>query len=415
MKTVLVADDNLTIQRMAIEILSRDGIEVVTVANGMAAIKKLAAVNPSVVLADADMPGKDGYEVCDFLKKNAEFAHVGALLVVGDADPYDEARGASARVDGVVKKPFDREALMALVHHYLDRAESLRPQSTVSAIEVAPIIEVPLPSPETEMQHAAAGVSGEVLPPQESSETAQANAHAEADKVAPGSDAVFFESITLPDDAVLPSSDLHAADKVSFEPFGIDSWTPEPEGHAPAEQQAPAGAFFEDMAYPESGPESVIETCNAEVTPSDSFLGVKEPGSAEAPELVAFAPMLADVEPTVSASTPPDSVSEVPDSAGAEPQTQSPELPEAIKSCGEDTVITEREVLPPESSELAQAEPTMDAEPAAPLVPDAALIRMIVAKVVARMAPPALPPGAVHDLEAALTEEVLAEIRSRPL
>lgn len=122
-QTVLVADDNLTIQRMALEMLSPQGLQVVTVANGVAALKKLPLVQPQLVVADVDMPGKDGYEVCGFIKNSPELKHIWVLLAASDSDPYDGERGASAGADGFVKKPFNRDDLVAAVVGLLDRLE----------------------------------------------------------------------------------------------------------------------------------------------------------------------------------------------------------------------------------------------------------------------------------------------------
>lgn len=140
-RTVLVADDNLTVQRMASEMLSEEGMDVITVANGMAAIKKLPDVKPLVVVADVDMPGKNGYEVCDFVKSRPELGYIRVLLVVSDSDPLDGGRGAEVRADGVVKKPFDRQAFVSLVVKSLGEAQALcpppppEPAATVEAPE----------------------------------------------------------------------------------------------------------------------------------------------------------------------------------------------------------------------------------------------------------------------------------------
>lgn len=146
--TVLVADDNLTVQRMASEMLSEEGMDVITVANGMAAIKKLPDVKPLVVVADVDMPGKNGYEVCDFVKSRPELGYVRVLLVVSDSDPLDGGRGAEVRADGVVKKPFDRQAFVSLVVKSLGEAQALCPPPTEppsTAVEPAsPTVEAPV-------------------------------------------------------------------------------------------------------------------------------------------------------------------------------------------------------------------------------------------------------------------------------
>ncbi|MGH7867972.1 MAG: response regulator, partial [Candidatus Dormibacteraceae bacterium] len=120
-RIVLVADDSMTIQRMATEMLMEQGLEVVTVANGVAAIKKLATVRPVMILADVDMPGRDGYEVCDFVKRSAELSNVPVILAFSDADPFDQERVTAVRADAVVKKPFNRADLFARVEEFIGK------------------------------------------------------------------------------------------------------------------------------------------------------------------------------------------------------------------------------------------------------------------------------------------------------
>ncbi|MGH9325210.1 MAG: response regulator [Terriglobia bacterium] len=198
-RTVLIADDNLTIQRMAAEMLSQHDVEVVTVANGVAAIKKLPMVKPLVVLADADMPGKDGYEVCSFVKSSPGFGHVRAFLVVGDEQPYDEARGADARVDGVIKKPFDRELLVAIV------IESLRQAAMVAPPEV----EDAEPAIPTEI---ASTPAQDELPPEPSTEVTPPPDRPEERFPEPTDEPVFLsesETETLAtDETIMPPAEI---------------------------------------------------------------------------------------------------------------------------------------------------------------------------------------------------------------
>lgn len=140
--TILVADDNLTVQRMASEMLTEEGMDVITVANGMAAIKKLPDVKPLVVVADVDMPGKNGYEVCDFVKSQPDLGYVRVLLVVSDSDPLDGSRGVEVRADGVVKKPFDRQSFVSIVMKSLGEAQALCPPPAAAPIQ-EPVQEQP--------------------------------------------------------------------------------------------------------------------------------------------------------------------------------------------------------------------------------------------------------------------------------
>lgn len=135
-RIVLVADDSPTIQKKALGILKGEGFEVETVSNGVAAIKRLALIHPVVILADVSMPGRDGYEVCEFVKKSALLSHVPVLLVASDMEPYDDARGADVKADGIIKKPFEARELISIVMKFAEQCEAEAP--TVAAPVVAP-------------------------------------------------------------------------------------------------------------------------------------------------------------------------------------------------------------------------------------------------------------------------------------
>jgi CheY-like chemotaxis protein len=88
--TILVADDNSNIQKMVILAFKGEGIDVVAVGNGEAAVKKTIEIVPDLVLADIFMPVRSGYEVCEFLKQDSRFSHVPVVLLAGAFDPFDE-------------------------------------------------------------------------------------------------------------------------------------------------------------------------------------------------------------------------------------------------------------------------------------------------------------------------------------
>ena len=150
-RTILVADDSPAIQKRAAGLLAGEGIEVVTVANGIAAIKKLPSIKPHIVLADVSMPGKDGYEVCDHIKKSPEHENTVVLLLVSDMEPYDEMRSRRVRADGIVKKPFIEGELQDLVRTYLARIRTEPPPEPAAEAPVA-VKSLPVPEPEEEIE-----------------------------------------------------------------------------------------------------------------------------------------------------------------------------------------------------------------------------------------------------------------------
>ena len=129
-KKILLADDSITIQKVIELTFSDEDFEVVTVGNGRLAIEKVADVRPDVVLCDIIMPEKDGYEVCDFIKKNPALSHIPVLLLTGAFEPFDQERAARVGCDGFLAKPFEPQTLIAKVKDLLGKAGS---RSTAAA------------------------------------------------------------------------------------------------------------------------------------------------------------------------------------------------------------------------------------------------------------------------------------------
>ncbi len=139
MATILVADDNSNIQKMVALALKDQGIEVFAVGNGEAAVRKLADVQPDLVLADIFMPVRNGYEVCEFVKSDKRFSHIPVVLLVGAFDPLDEREAQRVGADGVLKKPFvPPDPLITMVKSVLAKSTGERP-APVPATVAAPV------------------------------------------------------------------------------------------------------------------------------------------------------------------------------------------------------------------------------------------------------------------------------------
>jgi CheY-like chemotaxis protein len=120
--SILVADDNTNIQKMVSLAFEDRGITVVAVGNGEAAVRRIPDMNPDLVLADIFMPVRNGYEVCEFVKKDQRFSHVPVILLVGAFDPLDEKEARRVGADGVLKKPFvPPDPLIAMVISALEK------------------------------------------------------------------------------------------------------------------------------------------------------------------------------------------------------------------------------------------------------------------------------------------------------
>ncbi|MGB2644201.1 MAG: response regulator [Candidatus Acidiferrum sp.] len=140
MAKILVADDNSNIQKMVGLALKDQGIDVVAVGNGEAAVRKISDVRPDLVLADVFMPVRNGYEVCQYVKADSSLAHIPVILLVGAFDPLDEQEAQRVGADGVLKKPFvPPDPLISMVKSALARAGV-----AVGGVPPAPVREEPV-------------------------------------------------------------------------------------------------------------------------------------------------------------------------------------------------------------------------------------------------------------------------------
>ncbi len=114
-RTILLADDSPTIQRLVAQTLDGGSFELVSVNNGDAAVEKFDEFRPSAVLADIFMPGKNGYEVCSFVKGHPALDQTPVILLVGAYEAYDEDEATRVGANGRITKPFEPQQLLDMV------------------------------------------------------------------------------------------------------------------------------------------------------------------------------------------------------------------------------------------------------------------------------------------------------------
>ncbi|HEV8701971.1 MAG TPA: response regulator [Candidatus Polarisedimenticolia bacterium] len=119
MKTILLADDSITIQKVVELTFSEADYRVICVSTGGQAIKKVAETRPDIVLLDVIMPEKNGYEVCEQLKRNPSTRGIPVLLLTGTFEPFDKKRADAAGANGHVTKPFESQVLVGKVEELI--------------------------------------------------------------------------------------------------------------------------------------------------------------------------------------------------------------------------------------------------------------------------------------------------------
>ncbi len=103
---LLLADDSVTIQKVVNLTFADEGIEVVSVGDGNAAMDRLEEDSPDIVLADVNMPGLTGYEICARIKERDILKQIPVVLLVGSFEPFDEEEAERVGADGYLTKPF---------------------------------------------------------------------------------------------------------------------------------------------------------------------------------------------------------------------------------------------------------------------------------------------------------------------
>jgi CheY-like chemotaxis protein len=132
-RTILLADDSVTIQKVVELTFVDEGYRVVAVGNGAEAAARLAEVAPDIAILDVHMPGVSGFELSRRVKESRPGVPV--LLLVGTFEPFDKGEYSASGADAFLKKPFDSQELLRQVEDLLRAAA---PPAAVSADAAAP-------------------------------------------------------------------------------------------------------------------------------------------------------------------------------------------------------------------------------------------------------------------------------------
>jgi two-component system, cell cycle response regulator DivK len=122
---ILVVDDNAANLKLAREILTARGYEVISADRGAQAVEMARTRRPALVLLDMRLPDVDGLEVLKRLRSLAETKDLPVVAMTAQAMTGDRERFLAAGCDGYVSKPISLRILYAEVERHLgDRSAS---------------------------------------------------------------------------------------------------------------------------------------------------------------------------------------------------------------------------------------------------------------------------------------------------
>lgn len=121
-KLILVVDDEKDIRNIITYNLEKEGMRFIEASNGDEALILLKK-NPSLIILDVMMPGKDGYEICKHIRNAGSIVPI-IFLTAMDRE-FDEVKGLESGGDDYIRKPFSPALLIARIKSILRRIESI--------------------------------------------------------------------------------------------------------------------------------------------------------------------------------------------------------------------------------------------------------------------------------------------------
>ena len=122
-ETILIVEDELSLQETLAYNLKKEGYKVETVGDGRSALESARRLKPDLIVLDIMLPEMDGLEVARILRKEMSAA---ILMLTARDDEIDRVVGLEVGADDYLTKPFSMRELMARVKSQLRRARLLR-------------------------------------------------------------------------------------------------------------------------------------------------------------------------------------------------------------------------------------------------------------------------------------------------
>jgi chemosensory pili system protein ChpA (sensor histidine kinase/response regulator) len=121
MSRILLADDSPQALRLGEQILSAQGMEVVSVTDGAVAMRRLSDVNPDLLITDVFLPTKSGFDLARFMKAEAAFRDIPIVFAATAVETFNEQDARHAGADAILRKPFEASSLLDTVQTLIEK------------------------------------------------------------------------------------------------------------------------------------------------------------------------------------------------------------------------------------------------------------------------------------------------------
>ncbi|PHN02286.1 hybrid sensor histidine kinase/response regulator transcription factor [Flavilitoribacter nigricans] len=124
-ETILVIEDNRDVRTYLAACLEGD-YQLELARNGQEGMELAFELVPDIIISDVMMPQKNGYEVCESLKRDVRTSHIPVILLTAKADREARLEGLESGADAYLAKPFDREELRVRIRKLLELRRQLQ-------------------------------------------------------------------------------------------------------------------------------------------------------------------------------------------------------------------------------------------------------------------------------------------------
>lgn len=183
--TVYFIDDSATMREVIKIAFRRESMNVIACHDAASALEKFSETAPDAVITDVIMPGKDGYEVCQFIKNDNNLAKTPVILMSGVVDRGVAEKAIAVKADELIRKPFQPQELIARVRSLLnpkqpapsmgqeEMKKDSAPAAALSSIFAAPAASAPPPMRPAILSASSDAAAATFAPPRPSGNSAE--------------------------------------------------------------------------------------------------------------------------------------------------------------------------------------------------------------------------------------------------
>jgi CheY-like chemotaxis protein len=117
--TILIADDKPTGRELVRTVLENSGYTVIEAGDGLEALRCAREAHPDLIILDIHMPGRDGFQIIEELRRDPEFAPTPIVALTASAMQGDRERAMALGFTGYLTKPIRLAALREEVERLL--------------------------------------------------------------------------------------------------------------------------------------------------------------------------------------------------------------------------------------------------------------------------------------------------------